>query len=47
MVILLTCTYVPISSLIDQSVKVRKVGSYLNQPTFKNDSINQLNLYTN
>lgn len=44
MVILLTCTYIPISRLIDQSVQIRKIGSYLNQPTFQNDSINQLHL---
>lgn len=48
-VVLLTCTYVPISSLVHKialflSRKIRYIGYYLNRPPFRNDSMDQHNL---
>lgn len=48
-VVLLTRTYVPISSLVNKmalflSRKIRYIGYYLNRPPFRNDSIDQHNL---
>lgn len=47
--VLLTCTYVPISSLVHKialflSRKTIYIGYYLNRPPFRNDSMDQHNL---
>lgn len=50
-VVLLTCTYVPISSLVHKialfvSRKIKYIGYYLDRPPFRKDSMDQHSLHT-